>query len=195
VSIIANTLGIEGGIIFIPVFVLGLGLTAQEAAGVSLTTMIFGLGSGSLAYALQKRIDYKLSLLLGDSTIPGAILGAWTTQFVSSNVLKLLFGLTLIPLAIRMIMENRGALENVKETGQGKWKRRLIDRDGKDFTYAVNHPLLGVGAYFLIFRPALVILATKWPRGTVYNAIVKLNTPIIGSIASKAPSDMLYPTG
>ena len=39
VSIIANTLGIEGGIIFIPVFVLGLGLTAQEAAGVSLTTM------------------------------------------------------------------------------------------------------------------------------------------------------------
>jgi hypothetical protein len=138
VSIIANTLGIEGGIIFIPVLVLGLGLTAQEAAGVSLTTMIFGLGSGSLAYALQKRIDYKLSLLLGGSTIPGAILGAWTTQFVSSNVLKLLFGLTLIPLAIRMIMENKGNLENVKETRQGKWKRRLIDHDGKDFTYAVS---------------------------------------------------------
>lgn len=150
VSIVANTLGIEGGIIFIPVFVLGLGLTAQEAAGVSLTTMIFGLGSGSLAYALQKRIDYKLSLLLGSATIPGAILGAWTTQFVSSNVLKLLFGLTLIPLAIRMVMENRGALESVKEHGQGKWKRRLIDRDGKDFTYSVNHPLLGVGAYFFI---------------------------------------------
>jgi hypothetical protein len=120
VSIVANTLGIEGGIIFIPVFVLGLGLTAQEAAGVSLTTMIFGLGSGSLAYALQKRIDYKLSLLLGGATVPGAILGARTTQFISSNILKLLFGLTLIPIAIRMIMEDRGAPESLGKTEQGK---------------------------------------------------------------------------
>jgi len=148
-SIVANALGIEGGIIFIPVFVLGLGLTAQEAAGVSLTTMIFGLGSGSLAYALQKRVDFKLGLLLGGSTVPGAILGAWTTQFVSSNVLKILFGLTLIPLAIGMIVKKSETREYTK-TGQGKWKRRLIDRDGKDFTYAVSHPLLGVGAYFLI---------------------------------------------
>jgi uncharacterized membrane protein YfcA len=150
ISITANTLGIEGGIIFVPVFVLGLGLSMQDAAGISLTTMIFGLGSGSLAYALQKRIDFKLGLLLGGMTIPGAVLGAWVTQFISSEVLRILFGFVLIPIAIRMIMENEGSSKKVKKNEQNTWKRRLIDRNGKDFTYTVNYPLLGVGAYFFI---------------------------------------------
>lgn len=149
-SITANTLGIEGGIIFVPTFVLGLGLSMQDAAGVSLTTMIFGLGSGSLAYALQKRIDYKLGLLLGGMTIPGAILGAWVTQYLSSRVLGVLFGFVLIPIAIRMIMENEKPSKKAKKNEQDTWKRKLVDRNGKNFSYNVNYPLLGMGAYFFI---------------------------------------------
>src|SRR4030043_1741858 len=101
-SIIANSLGIEGGIIFVPVFVLALGLTAQEAAGISLPTMIFGLSSGSIRYVWQKRIYYKLGLVFCAATVPGAILGAWMTLFITSNSLKLLLGILVVALAILM---------------------------------------------------------------------------------------------
>jgi uncharacterized membrane protein YfcA len=150
VSIFANTLGIEGGIIFVPVFVFGLGLPMQDAAGTTLTTMIFGLGSGSLAYALQKRIDYKVGLLLGGMAIPGAILGAWVTQFISSRVLGMLFGFVLIPIAVRMIMRDEKFSGKVKKSEQSIWKRRLFDHNGEDFTYTVDYPFLGAGAYFFI---------------------------------------------
>ncbi len=47
-AILANMTGIEDGIVFVPLFILLLGLSLQEAAGVSMATMIFGLGAGSL---------------------------------------------------------------------------------------------------------------------------------------------------
>jgi len=150
VSIIANASGVEGGMIFVPVLFLGFGLSMQDAAGTSLTTMVFGLGSGSLAYAFQKRIDYKIGLLLGGMTIPGAILGSWVTQFVSSRVLGILFGFVLIPLAITMIIENETPPRKGKKNGENAWRRRLVDRDGKAFTYSVKSPLLGMSVYFLI---------------------------------------------
>lgn len=59
-AIVANMLGIEGGPIFVPAFILFLGLSAQQAAGVSLVTMIFGLGAGTLAYVRHRRIDFAL---------------------------------------------------------------------------------------------------------------------------------------
>ncbi len=129
---------------------LVLGLPAQEAAGVSLTTMIFGLSSGSINYARQGRIDYKLGFVLGIVTVPGAILGAWVTQFMASDVLKLLLGLLLIPLAIRMLSTSNERPGPRKNVGNRKWTRQLIDRGGQEFRYVINHPLIGILAFFLI---------------------------------------------
>ncbi len=78
-AILANMTGIEGGMIFVPLFILLFGLSPQEAAGVSMATMIFGLGAGSLAYARQRRIDYRLGLSLLAVSLPGTILGALLT--------------------------------------------------------------------------------------------------------------------
>lgn len=127
-AILANMTGIEGGMIFVPLFILLFGLSPQEAAGVSMATMVFGLGAGSLAYARQGRIDGRLGLALLAVSLPGTVLGALLTPHLSDKALELLLGLLLVPLGFRMIFrrELSKAAPAIRESSEG-WKRAWRD--------------------------------------------------------------------
>ena len=150
-AILANMTGIEGGMIFVPLFILLFGLSPQEAAGVSMATMVFGLGAGSLAYARQGRIDYRLSLALLAVSLPGTILGALLTPYLSAKSLELLLGLLLVPLGFRMIFRREwGKIEpGVQESTKG-WRRAWRDRGGMEFRYTIYCLPVGLLIYLLI---------------------------------------------
>ena len=54
--------------------------------------IVFTALSATLAYFRQKRIDWKIGIVGGSSTVRGAALGAYATTFFSSRSLALLFG-------------------------------------------------------------------------------------------------------
>ena len=150
-AVFANMTGIEGGMIFVPLFILLFGLSPQEAAGVSMATMVFGLGAGSMAYARQRRIDYRLGLALLMVSLPGTILGALITPYLSAKTLEFLLGLLLVPLGLRMVFR-RGlgkSHSSMPESSLG-WERVRIDRGGTEFRYFVRRLPLGLLIYFFI---------------------------------------------
>ena len=150
-AILANMTGIEGGIVFVPLFILLFGLSPQEAAGVSMATMIFGLGAGSLAYARQRRIDYRLGLSLLAVSLPGTILGALLTPYLPAKTLELLLGLLLVPLGLRMILRRElGKLQPAMQESSSGWERVWIDRGGAEFRYFIRRLPLGLLIYFFI---------------------------------------------
>lgn len=150
-AILANMTGIEGGMIFVPLFILLFRLSPQEAAGVSMATMVFGLGAGSLAYARQRRIDFRLGLALLAVSLPGTILGASLTPYLPAKVLELLLGLLLVPLGFRMVFrrEPGKAVPAVQQSSDG-WRRVWTDRGGTEFHYTIRRLPLGLFIYFLI---------------------------------------------
>lgn len=94
---IGSLVGLGGGIIIVPALLfLGstpfLGeVTAQIAAGTSLLVIIFTGLSSTITYYKQKRVNYKIGLILFIGGGPAGILGAWVNKQL--NVILFLFGL------------------------------------------------------------------------------------------------------
>jgi len=146
IGIIAAMVGIGGGALMVPIMILLLGVEPHQAVGTSLHVIILTATSSAIAYYMQKRIDFKVGLLMPLMTIPGSVIGAYTTKFISPKGLVGVFGLFLILIAIKMITSKREMRSGGKKTsqivGEGIATRTLIDRDGTVFTY---RPRLEVG--------------------------------------------------
>jgi uncharacterized membrane protein YfcA len=134
-------LGVGGGIIVVPILVLGFSLDTRIAVGTSLLMVTFTALSGSYAYYLQRRIDWKVGIITALFTVPGASLGAYATKFFSSKSLALIFGATLCLIALALVRRSyRGTSTSEKithssKTGRWVWNRRIVDRSGTAFEY------------------------------------------------------------
>jgi len=137
VGMVAAMTGVGGGFLIVPVLNLAFGLPVHQAVGTSLVTIIFTALFSTFAYAKQKRIDYKLGLIFTIGTVPGAILGAYTTKLLTERVLAAVFGVSLILIASRMIgVWKISSIRSLKAaTG---WRRRLVDSKGMIFEYSAN---------------------------------------------------------
>lgn len=117
VATICSLVGLGGGVLIVPILVLGFGLRTQHAIGVSLMMMTFTTISATLAYASQKRINYKVGVLLDVFDVPGALLGAFITTLLASNILAGLFGCLLLIISIHIIKkkDKQDGENNVKQ--------------------------------------------------------------------------------
>lgn len=148
-GILASLVGIGGGVIFVPLFNLFLGLPIEDAIGTSMCTIIFTSLSGSIYYAKEKRVDYKTGLLMEITTIPGAIIGATVTEVLPEIVLKTIFFSFLFLSGLKLIRrKNTGKTFNfsfkksrLKFLNIG-WEKKFIDSQGKEWSYFVNVPLM-----------------------------------------------------
>jgi len=141
VGIIAAMLGIGGGVFIVPalqLLPLSTEFTPAMAAGTSLATIIFTAISSTTVYARQKRIDYKVGILLTTITIPGALVGAYLTSVITEKLLILIFALFLLYVASRMIFTYKLVNLDVFRSRTTGWKRRLTDSDGKVFEYIAD---------------------------------------------------------
>jgi hypothetical protein len=144
-GLVGGLLGVGGGIFVVPILVLAFNLQAQQAAGTSLVMIMFTALSSTAAYYRQKRIDWRIGVSAAFVTVPGAIVGAYATQLISSRNLTIILGVVLFLLACIMIRrsyrtvnQSVGAARKSKNgegTGKGVWKRRIVDSTGRVFEY------------------------------------------------------------
>jgi hypothetical protein len=136
-------LGIGGGIVVVPILILAFDLQAQQAVGTSLVMIVFTALSATFAYSRQKRLDWKVGIVGALVTAPGAAIGAYMTQFLSSTNLTFVLGVFLFFIAVSMLRRsyataNRDKKERIKTESKTKrwiWKRKMIDAYGNVFQY------------------------------------------------------------
>ncbi len=136
-------MGIGGGIIVVPILILIFDLRAQQAVGTSLVMIIFTALSATFAYRRQKRLDWKVGILGGSVTVPGAAIGAYATNFFSSKALTIILGIFLFFIASFMFRRSYRAPSQKKKTqtqrgskfGRLVWQRRITDAYGSVFQY------------------------------------------------------------
>lgn len=99
----SGLLAIGGGIILIPAFILILGLTMQEAAGISLLCVAAFAIPGTLVHWGLNHIDWHLVLGLSIGVIPASYLGSKVCLTVKSCLLQKVFSVFLILFGIYFI--------------------------------------------------------------------------------------------
>ena len=158
-------IGAGGGFVLAPALLL---IYPDEAAetitSISLAVVFFNALSGTLVYARSKRIDFKLGAIFALATMPGAVLGALTTNAISRDKFNLVFGLLLIAVAIFLALNpGRKGIADAAPAGADtpsgtKWNARtLLAGAGLSTVFGFLSSFLGIGGGFL-YVPALVYL-------------------------------------
>jgi uncharacterized membrane protein YfcA len=103
VGLWGSMLGGGGGFFFIPVLTLLFNIPAQIAVATSLAASIPICIIGSLGHYRNRNIDLRMGLIFSIAGIAGAFTGAKLTSIMTSDQLKISFGIYSIIIAIIMI--------------------------------------------------------------------------------------------
>lgn len=113
-SLIAGFLGsltgLGGGIVVVPMLVLGFGVDIRYAAGASLIAVIATSSGASSAYVKEGFSNIRVGTFLEVATTLGALVGAFTTSVLSTRSISIIFGAILLSsglLSIRKWREQR----------------------------------------------------------------------------------------
>lgn len=94
-GLLSGLLGLGGGIVMIPAFLLWAGMEVKEAMGTSLVAIAFIAVPGTVVHSLLGHVDWALVAAMGLGVIPGAWLGSRFTLRARARPVLLLFSLLL----------------------------------------------------------------------------------------------------
>ncbi|NHK30297.1 MAG: sulfite exporter TauE/SafE family protein [Asgard group archaeon] len=110
VGIFAAITGLGGGVLMVPILFLGIFAfsdplldTIKYATTISSTVILFTATSATIAFSIQKRIDYVVGLLCAPFTIAGAYLGKFTQAKIDESIVLVFFAVLLVLTAARML--------------------------------------------------------------------------------------------
>ncbi len=149
---LGSMLGLGGGFIIVPALTF-MSFNPSQIASTSLFAVFSTSASSTLAYAKQGRIDYSLGIKFALIAIPGAIIGAYISDFIALQSFKLYFAMVLIGTAFYILRKSALAKEHQRSRSQSIMA----------FCYAASilagilSSLFGIGGG-VIFVPLMVVL-------------------------------------
>ena len=138
VGSLGSLIGVGGGFVLMPVL---LTLYPNEPSAyltaTSLAVVFFNAVSGTLAFARQKRIDYRSGLTFAGAAIPGTIIGASCTVPVARHIFNAVRGGVLIAGALFLALKPHGKKEaQLDLPAPGLTTRSFTDSQGNTHTYS-----------------------------------------------------------
>jgi uncharacterized membrane protein YfcA len=106
---VAASLGVGGGIIYVPVLVAIFGLAQHEAEGTSLAVIVPSALIAAIVHSRAGRVDWRTVGLLAVGAIGGGFLGARAALALDPDTLQRLFGVLVAITALRMLRKTRAA--------------------------------------------------------------------------------------
>ncbi|MFH1239360.1 MAG: sulfite exporter TauE/SafE family protein [bacterium] len=104
-GILSGFLGIGGGVVIIPILVYFYGLTQHQAQGTTLALMIPPIGIlAAWQYYYHGNVNIPIALFIALGFLVGGLIGAIIVQPVPDYILKKIFGIFLLLVALRMIL-------------------------------------------------------------------------------------------
>ena len=107
IASVASTVGIGGGILWMPFLMIIFKLKPDQAVVTSLLIQSAGMGSGTVAFWQQRQIDLRLMFFLLAVTIPGIAVGALMTRVLAPVHLELILGVLTLSTALIFVSANQ----------------------------------------------------------------------------------------
>ena len=183
---LGSMLGVGGGIIMVPALTF-LGLPPAQTASTSLIAVASTSVSSTIEYSRQKRIDYRLGLELGIFAIPGAVLGAILSEYLSEGSFRLYFGILLILTGIYILYKN-SILKNAAAKKRSIALRAAVF--AATFGAGIISSLFGVGGGVIFVPAMMLVLGLTVQRAAPTSQLTLMMTSIAGVLTHAA---LLHP--
>ena len=103
-GLLSGLLGLGGAIIIIPALVLFMGFSQQTAQGTALLMMVLPVGAlAAYEYYKEGYVEIKPALVMAIFFFVGGYFGAKFATHIPQDILKKLFAVMLLILAIKML--------------------------------------------------------------------------------------------
>lgn len=133
VGAVGTLVGAGGGFLLTPVLLVVYPHTPpQSITAISLGAVFANSSSGTLAYARQRRVDYRSGVVFALATLPGAIGGALVVSHVSLRAFDAVMAVVLGLLAVWIAWHPEPAEH--RERGS---ERTVVERSGRVWHYRV----------------------------------------------------------
>ena len=144
-GVLGALFGIGGGIIIIPMLTIFYGMSAADAAAVSLIGIVATSVGGTLYYMENKVTNIRLGLLLEISTVIGSMIGVFLALALESWIIMLVFSAVLTLTAIKMLLN---PFMDVTGTEDGEFSYNDL-RTGETIRYDIEHKGIGFSSCVL----------------------------------------------
>lgn len=94
--------GIGGGLMMVPVMVLGYGLEQHAAQGTSLVVIVPTALVGAIAHHRRGLVDWRVAMLMAFGGLAGVLLGAWLALATDPEILQAIFGAIVVAAGVRL---------------------------------------------------------------------------------------------
>jgi len=103
-GILSGLLGIGGAILIVPALIFFFGMTQHQAQGTSLAILLFPVGLLAFwNYYKEGYVNFRIAILVMLAFFVGGYLGSLLAIQLSARILKIIFGILIIVLGIRLI--------------------------------------------------------------------------------------------
>ncbi len=131
--------GAGGGFVLVPILLLLYPrAAAEDVTATSLFMVCANAASGTVAYARQRRIDYRSGIWFATATLPGAVAGAVVVAFVPRRAFDGIFATVLVALGLWLMLHAGATAIRSPVTGRGVVRRTLRDARGNAFVYSFH---------------------------------------------------------
>jgi uncharacterized membrane protein YfcA len=110
-GVMSGLLGVGGGILFVPLL-LALGLGQVEAAATSLLAIVPTAAVGALRQSRYGNLRVRPALVIGVASIVGVEIGVQIATAIPEHVLRRLFGVLLVAIAVQLVWRARASRES-----------------------------------------------------------------------------------
>lgn len=101
-GLLAASLGVGGGIIFVPALVSVFGFAQLDAQGTSLAIIVPTTIIATFRHARSDRVVWRVAAITGGAGIIGALVGSQVAYTIDEELLQRIFAAVLVVLALRM---------------------------------------------------------------------------------------------
>ncbi len=134
IGAISPTFGIGGGLVTVPILILFFGFDGNLATATSLGLIIFTTLSGTIAYHVEKRIDFKLAGIFMLFAVPGTLFGGYMANYFASieldiDLLQFIFAAFMITIAGTKIASLYEDYRTSQKTGKKEAKNCDLHAD------------------------------------------------------------------
>jgi uncharacterized membrane protein YfcA len=143
--------GLGGGVVIVPLLALVFDVDVRYAIGASLVSVIAASSGAAAAYVKEGFSNIRIGMFLEIATTTGAILGAFLAARISTGVIAVVFGVTLLHsawLSVRARRERPGADRSDSLAVDLRMDGSFPTPEGRRF-YHVHRVPLGFAVMFI----------------------------------------------
>jgi len=102
-----SAMGIGGGVILIPALTGFLHMAQKDAQYINLLYFVPVAICALIIHAKAGRVSFKRALFMVLGGIPGALLGSYVAEIITTGLLKRIFGVFLLVIGIKQLRNSR----------------------------------------------------------------------------------------